>query len=68
MEDLLPAADAVTFGPDEARLAASIYAKVKHPRGREIDIAIAACALNGNATLWTLNPDDFKDIPGLKTL
>ena len=67
-EELLPAAGAVAFGPAEARLASTIYAKVKKPRGREIDLAIAACAISSDATLWTLNAEDFSDIPGLKTL
>ncbi|MEO6223727.1 MAG: type II toxin-antitoxin system VapC family toxin [Vicinamibacterales bacterium] len=67
-EDLLPADRAVVLGPAEARLAAAIYGQIKKPRGREIDLAIAACAIKHDATLWTLNPDDFKDIPGLKTL
>jgi predicted nucleic acid-binding protein len=67
-EELLPADRAVAMGPSEARLASTIYGKVKKPRGREIDLAIAACAISHDATLWTLNPDDFTDIPGLKTL
>jgi len=66
-EELLPADRAVVLGPAEARLASAIYNTVKKPRGREIDLAIAACAINHDATLWTLNPDDFKDIPGLRT-
>lgn len=31
-----------------------------------MDIAIAACALEHGAHVWTLNPDDFRDMPGLK--
>jgi len=31
-----------------------------------IDLAIAACALTHEAALWTLNPEDFRDIPGLR--
>lgn len=31
--------------------------------GREMDIAIAACAIVNAASLWTLNPGDFPDIP-----
>jgi predicted nucleic acid-binding protein len=41
---------------------------VKRPRGREIDLAIAAHAISRDARLWTLNPNDFDDIPGLETL
>lgn len=64
-EILLPSRAAFAFGLDEAKLAASLYRRMKRPRGREIDIAIAACALANGASLWTLNPDDFSDIPGL---
>ena len=42
--------------------------RVKRARGREIDIAIAACAVVHTAHLWTLNPADFEDIPDLKVL
>jgi predicted nucleic acid-binding protein len=42
----------------------------KHPvrrrRGRELDLAIAACALVRDAELWTLNVSDFQDVPGLR--
>ena len=33
---------------------------------QEMDLAIAACAIVREAALWTLNPGDFKDIPGLR--
>lgn len=36
------------------------------PRNRQIDIAIAACAIVRQASLWTLNTRDFADIPGLE--
>ena len=32
---------------------------------REIDLAIAACALHDRAALWTLNRADFRDIVDL---
>jgi|SRR5688572_2737273 len=67
-EALFPTADSVLFGPDEALTAADTYLKIRRPRGRELDIAIAACAIVDNAALWTLNPSDFKDIPNLKLL
>lgn len=58
--------DSVTlFGELEARVAADVYRNVKRPRGRELDIAIAACALTQDASLWTLNDEDFRDLPGL---
>ena len=65
-EHLVPSADAFVFGAEEAALAADIYRAVKRARTREIDIAIAATAIYHNAQLWTLNPADFSDIPGLK--
>jgi predicted nucleic acid-binding protein len=67
-EALFPSTEAVVFGSNESVIAADLYKKVKRARGREIDIAIAACAIVNNAELWTVNPDDFKDIPGLKLL
>jgi len=65
-EALFPSASAIPFGPEEARAAALLYAKVKRPRGRELDLAIAACALVREASLWTLNTEDFDDVPGLE--
>jgi predicted nucleic acid-binding protein len=65
-EALLPREQAIPFATGDASLAASLYAKVSKPRGREIDLAIAACALREGASLWTLNAADFRDIPGLR--
>jgi predicted nucleic acid-binding protein len=64
-EALLPREGVVAFSQVEAALAADLYAKVSRPRGREIDLTIAACALCHGAALWTLNTADFKDVPGL---
>ncbi|MGI8783912.1 MAG: type II toxin-antitoxin system VapC family toxin [Acidobacteriota bacterium] len=64
-ETLLPRESAVVFGPEEAAVAARLYLQVRRPRGREIDLAIAACAMVHKASLWTLNTADFEDIPGL---
>jgi predicted nucleic acid-binding protein len=64
-EALLPAADARGFGPLEAARAARLYRAVKRARGRDMDLAIAACALEHGARLWTLNPADFRDMPEL---
>ena len=64
-EALLPATDAWPFGTDEALLAAELYRRLSRPRHRETDLAIAACAVVRNAGLWTLNPGDFDDVPGL---
>ena len=67
-ETLFPGEDAALFGPRDAAVAAEPYAKIRRPRGREIDLAIAACAISQGATLWTLNPADFSDVPGLHLL
>ena len=65
-EALFPREAAVPFGASEAAVAAMLYTKVKRPRGRELDLAIAAYALTHDARLWTLNVDDFEDVPGLE--
>ena len=67
-EALFPASQSIPFGSEEALVAADLYRKIKRARGREIDIAIAACAIAQDALLWTLNPADFSDIPNLKLL
>ena len=64
-EALFPSAASVHLGPEEASLAAKLYGSVPRPRGREIDLAIASCAITWDAVLWTLNVDDFTDVPGL---
>jgi predicted nucleic acid-binding protein len=64
-ESLFPAEQVVPFGAAEAAIAADLYRKTRRARGREIDLAIAACAIAHDARLWTLNPTDFEDIPGL---
>lgn len=64
-EILLPSEAAIIFGPPEAAVAARLYKQVRRPRNREIDLAIAACAIVRELPLWTLNRGDFKDIPGL---
>jgi len=64
-EALFPTDAVVPFGLQEAARAAELYRALRRPRGREIDLAIAACALAHGAEFWTLNPHDFRDIPGL---
>jgi predicted nucleic acid-binding protein len=64
-EELFPVEHAVPFGDREAARAAQLYQVVPRARGREFNLAVAACALVHGATLWTLNPDDFHDVPGL---
>ena len=65
-EALLPRESALPFGPLEAALTAKLYKAVRNPRGRELDLAIAAHAIALEAGLWTLNVADFRDIPGLR--
>ncbi len=65
-EALFPRRSALPFAHREAALAAALYAEAARPRGREIDLAIAACAIVRAAALWTLNTDDFADLPGLE--
>ncbi|MGA3025774.1 MAG: type II toxin-antitoxin system VapC family toxin [Bryobacteraceae bacterium] len=65
-EALFPAESAIAFGPAEAAVSAELYRSVRRPRGREIDLAIAACAILRDAVLWTLNTADFADIPRLR--
>jgi predicted nucleic acid-binding protein len=64
-EALVPAAEAVPFGPREAALAVELYRTVVRARQRQFDLGVAACALASGAALWTLNAGDFRDIPGL---
>jgi len=65
-ELLFPARLALPFTVEEAIAAGALYRKVRRPRGREIDLAIAAHAVVRGAGLWTLNRKDFSDIPGLE--
>ena len=65
-EEVFPREHAVPFGVLEADMAAKLYARLKRARHREFDIAIAACAMVHGGALWTLNRDDFKDIPDLR--
>jgi predicted nucleic acid-binding protein len=61
-EALFPTESVIAFGFREAALSAHLYKSLRRPRGREIDIAIAARAIVRDAELWTLNTSDFKDI------
>lgn len=65
-EELFPSDAAIPFGVAEATLAARLYREVARARGRERDLAVAACALVAGAAVWTLNPADFRDIPHLR--
>ena len=47
-------------------MSAKLYRSLRRARGREIDLAIASCAIVRDAALWTLNMRDFRAIPGLR--
>jgi predicted nucleic acid-binding protein len=65
-ESLFPRETAIPFAWQESALSAKLFRSLHRARGREIDLAIAACAITHDATLWTLNIADFKDIPDLR--
>ena len=67
-EALFPRQAAIPFGAEEAATATELHRQVRRPRGRETDLAIAACALTHDAALWTLNRADFEEIDGLRLL
>jgi predicted nucleic acid-binding protein len=65
-ESLFPAESAVPFDTEQAKVSADLYRSVSRARAREVDLAIAACALVHDARLWTLNRADFQDVPGIR--
>ena len=65
-ESLFPSKSAIPFGTADAIVSADLYRAVSRARTREVDLAIAACALVHKARLWTLNQADFQDVPGLR--
>jgi predicted nucleic acid-binding protein len=65
-EGMFPTSQALSFGVDEAGVASGVYKQLSRPRGRELDVSIAAHALVRGAMLWTLNEKDFADIPDLR--
>ena len=65
-ESLFPSKSAVSFDKEQAKVSADLYRSVRRARTREVDLAIAACALVHEARLWTLNRADFRDVPGIR--
>ncbi len=65
-EAVLPVAMALPFDASCAETAARLYRAIRRPRGREMDVAIAACAIEHGAALWTLNTEDFDGLPDLR--
>lgn len=64
-EALFPPESALSFEVEQAEVAARLYREVRRARARSIDLAIAAHAISRDAPLWTLNLDDYADIPDL---
>ena len=62
---LFPISQTIAFGAAEAAKAAELRRRLKG-RGRDLEVAIAACAILHGAALWTLTPRDFAGIPGLR--
>ncbi len=58
--------DVVAFDAAAAVQAADTFRRAGSPRPRANDIAIGTLAARAGAELWTLNPIDFADVPGLK--
>jgi predicted nucleic acid-binding protein len=65
-ETMCPSGGVVAFGGADATVAADLYRRLGRPRGRIVDLAIAATAIVHGARLWTLNRRDFADIPRLQ--
>lgn len=61
--DALPVDDAVSVS--YGRLAAAVVDAGRKPRGRVMDLLIAATAHAHGARLYTRNPDDFIGLDGL---
>lgn len=67
-EAWMPRSGAVPFGVQESELAARFFRESPRARARQVDFAIAATAILRDLPLWTLNHDDFVDIPGLRLI
>ena len=65
LDVLLAAIPSVAFDDQAADAYGAIVAHAGYSRRKLLDRMIAAQALVHRATLVTMNPDDFADIPGL---
>lgn len=68
LDAALDALPTVAFDDQAADAYRAIIEACGFSRRKMADRMIAAQALTEGATLVTLNPDDFRDIPGLKLL
>lgn len=67
-ESFLAPAGVIPFSREIADVAGQLFRRLKKPRKRVADLAIAATALAHGATLVTRNAVDFSDILGLKVV
>jgi len=68
LDAILDAIPTLAFDDVTADAYSQIVAHVGYSRRKLLDGMIAAHALVHRATLVTLNPDDFTDVPGLELL
>lgn len=68
LDILLAALPVLPFDADAAETYGAIVREAGYSRRKLLDRMIAAQAIVNDATLVTLNPVDFADIPGLKLL
>ena len=68
LDILLAALPVLHFDADAAEAYGAIVREAGYSRRKLLDRMIAAQAIVHDATLVTLNPADFADIPGLKLL
>ena len=65
VDRILAVLEVLPFGDVEADAYRDIVATCGFARSRILDRMIAATAITAGASLATLNPRDFRDIPGL---